>query len=132
MFIGYDTIQHNAVVLEATPQQIVKRFSKLFGRPVVVVGESIQEVGHIDLIVTPLRGRKVAVADSRAGARLAASAVDRQPDDVLDFETRCEQMYFGREDVTELTDRDGKKIIRPNVVGQTKAAISASLQIAPP
>ena len=43
----------------------------------------------------------------------------------------CEQMYFGREDVTELTDRDGKKIIRPNVVGQTKAAISASLQIAP-
>lgn len=131
VFIGYDTIQHNAVVLEATPQQIVKRFSKLFGRPVVVVGESIQEVGHIDLIVTPLRGRKVAVADSRAGARLAASAVDRQPDAVLDFETRCEQMYFGREDVTELTDRDGKKIIRPNVVGQTKAAISASLQIAP-
>ena len=131
VFIGYDTIQHNAVLLDSTPRSIVKRFSKLFGRPVTVVGKSSQAIAHIDLIVTPLSGRTVAVADSRAGARLAASAIDENPGGVHEFEARCEAMFFGREDVSELRDRDGNTLARPRVTGQTDEVISASLHLAP-
>jgi hypothetical protein len=131
VFIGHDTITYNAVLLDASPQAIVKRFSKLFGRPVTVVGTKSQSVGHIDLIVTPLGGHRVAVADSRAGARLAAAAIDGNPGLVQEFERSCEEMFFGREDVSELKDRDGNLLIRPKVSGQTDKVMAASLRIAP-
>ncbi len=131
VFIGHDTIAYNAVLLDASPQVIVKRFSKLFGRPVTVVGKTSQSVGHIDLVVTPLGAHRVAVADSRAGARLAAAAIDDNPGHVQEFEHSCEEMFFGREDVSELQDRDGNLLIRPKVSGQTNKVIAASLRIAP-
>lgn len=131
VFIGYDTITHNAVLLDESPKSIVRRFSKLFGRPVMVVGKSSQAVGHIDLIVTPLGDRRVAVADSRAGARLAAEAINDSPNKVQDFERQCEEMFFGREDVAELRDRDGNLLKRPNVHGQTDKVLAASLRLAP-
>ncbi|MGI9467078.1 MAG: hypothetical protein ACR2OA_08160 [Rubripirellula sp.] len=131
VFIGHDTITHNAVLLDASPQTVVTRFSKLFGRPVTVVGESSQAIGHIDLIVTPLGDHRVAVADSRAGARLAGAAIDENPRLVQDFEHRCEEMFFGRDDVSELQDRDGNLLLRPKVSGQTDKVMAASLRIAP-
>lgn len=81
VFIGFDTIERNAVLLEMTTERVKSRFSELFGRRVVVVGESSQGVGHIDLIVTPLSENRIAVADSRAGARLAAAAINQDPGD---------------------------------------------------
>lgn len=131
VFIGHDTIIYNTVLLDASPQAIVKRFSKLFGRPVTVVGKTSQTVGHIDLIVTPLGDHRVAVADSRAGARLAAAAIDETPGLVQEFEHDCEEMFFGREDVSELQDRDGNLLSRPKVRGQTDKVMAASLRIAP-
>jgi hypothetical protein len=131
VFIGYDTIQHNSVLLDSTPKSVVKRFSKLFGRPVTVVGESSQPIGHIDLIVTPLSGHRVAVADSRTGARLAATAIEENAGLVQEFESDCEQMFFGHEDVSELRDRDGNVLIRPRVTGKTDEVMAASLHIAP-
>ena len=131
VFIGYDTIHHNAVVLDSTPLSIIKRFSKLFGRPVTVVGESSQSVAHIDLIVTPLSGKCVAVADSRAGARLAAAEIDANPGLVQKFEQRCEEMFFGHVDVSELRDREGNTLARPEVAGRTEEVIRDSLRLAP-
>ncbi|MGI9443425.1 MAG: hypothetical protein ACR2N1_13215 [Rubripirellula sp.] len=131
VFIGHDTITYNTVLLDASPQAIVRRFSKLFGRPVTVVGKTSQTVGHIDLIVTPLGDHRVAVADSRAGARLAAAAIDETPGLVQEFEHGCEEMFFGREDVSELQDRDGNLLSRPKVRGQTDKVMAASLRIAP-
>ncbi len=131
VFIGYDTIHHNAVVLDSTPLSIIKRFSKLFGRSVTVVGESSQSVAHIDLIVTPLNGKRVAVADSRAGARLAAAEIDANPRLVQKFEQRCEEMFFGHVDVSELQDREGNTLARPEVAGRTEEVIRASLRLAP-
>ena len=131
VFIGYDTIAHNAVLLDTSQRAIVKRFSKLFGRPVTVVGQSSQPVGHIDLLVTPLGDKRVAVADSRAGARLAADAIGENPELVYEFECSCEEMFFGREDVSELQDRDGNLLVRPNVTGQTDKVMAVSLRLAP-
>ncbi|MAI32082.1 MAG: hypothetical protein CMM07_10475 [Rhodopirellula sp.] len=131
VFIGFDTITHNAVLLDASPKSIVKRFAKLFGRPVTVVGKSSQPIGHIDLIVTPLGENRVAVADSRAGARLAAAAIDENPGLVQTFERSCEEMFFGHKDVAELRARDGKFLLRPKVSGQTDHVMAASLRIAP-
>ncbi len=131
VFLGHDTVVHNAVRLDASPRAIVKRFEKLFGRPVTVVGKSSQSVGHIDLIVTPLGDKCVAVADSREGARLAAEAIDENPRLVHSFERSCEEMFFGREDVSELQDREGKILVRPNVSGQTDKVMAASLRLAP-
>ena len=131
VFIGHDTITHNAVLLDASPKSIEKRFAKLFGRPVTVVGKSSQAIGHIDLIVTPLGGGRIAVADSRAGARLAAAAINEHPMQVQEFERHCEEMFFGREDVSELRDRDGNILTRPKVTGQTDKVMAASLRIAP-
>ena len=131
VFIGYDTITHNSVLLGTATKSIVERFTKLFGRPVTVVGKSSQSIGHIDLIVTPLGDHRVAVADSRAGARLAAAAIDENPGLVQKFERSCEEMFFGHKDVSELRDRDGNSLVRPKVSGQTDKVMAASLLVAP-
>jgi len=131
VFIGFDTIERNAVLLEMTTQGVKDRFSKLFGRRVVVVGESSQSIGHIDLIVTPLSQNRIAVADSRAGARLAAAAIDRDPNAVQQFERQCETSFFGNAGVSELMDKEGNRIGRPDVIGRTSSVISASLRLAP-
>ena len=131
VFIGFDTIERNAVLLELTTERVKDRFSKLFGRRVVVVGESSQGVGHIDLIVTPLSENRIAVADSRAGARLAAAAIDQDPGGVQQFERQCEKNFFGTVEVSQLLDKEGNEILRPKVIGQTDSVISASLRMAP-
>ena len=131
VFIGFDTIERNAVLLELTTEGVKNRFARLFGRRVVVVGEFSQSVGHIDLIVTPLSESRVAVADSRLGARLAAAAIGEEPIKVQEFERQCELTFFGNAEVSELLDRDGNKISRPKVIGQTNSAIAASLRLAP-
>ncbi len=131
VFIGFDTIHHNALLLELSAGEVTQRFAKLFGRRVVVVGESRQSVRHIDLIVTPLSHQRIAVADSRAGAGLAAEAIRQEPALVREFERQCEKDFFGQDGVVELLDRDGNTISRPTVVGQTDATIASSLRLAP-
>jgi hypothetical protein len=130
VFIGFDTIERNAVLLEMTTERVKSRFSELFGRRVVVVGESSQGVGHIDLIVTPLSENRIAVADSRAGARLAAAAINQDPGGVQRFERQCEKNFFGTVEVSQLLDREGNEILRPKVIGQTVSVIPASLRLA--
>ena len=130
VLIGCDTIRHNASCLELSEEEVIRRFSKLFGRPVIVIGETKQVVGHIDLIVTPLGGRRMAVADSRTGAQLAAAAMVKAPKQVEAFERRCEEGFFGHANITQLQDRDGHEILRPEVSGRTESVIAASLQVA--
>ena len=131
VFIGFDAIHRNARLLELSADEVTKRFTKLFRRRVVVVGESRQSIRHIDLIVTPLSHQRIAVADSRAGAELAAEAVRQEPALVQKFERQCEKDFFGVDGVVELLDRDGNTIKRPTVVGQTAAAVASSLRLAP-
>ena len=131
VFIGFDTIQDNAASLDKSNAEVVGRFRKLFGRPVVVVGDVRQSVGHIDLIVTPLSQQRIAVADTRTGASLASAALQKNSALVDNFERQCEQQFFGHADVTELRDRDGQTISCPAVVGQTGSAIDFSLRLAP-
>ena len=130
VFIGFDTIQLNAVQLDLGFDGAVTRFEKLFGRPVVVIGDSNQSIGHIDLVVTPLSHQRFAVADSRAGAEIAKKSLNNNPRQVQDFEFQCERSFFGHEEIEELLDRDGNVLSRPRVVGRTKEVIESSLELA--
>ena len=64
-------------------------------------------------------------------ARLATEAIREKASLVSEFERQCEKRFFGHADVVQLLDRDGKKIRCPTVVGQTGAAITSSLRLAP-
>ncbi len=130
VFIGVDTIAMNAQLHQEERAEIKSRFEKLLGRPVVVVGQAEQTINHIDLIVTPLSGNRVAIADSRLGANLARQSMQNAPEEVSGFEKQCENMFFGREDITELSDLSGDSILRPVIVGQTANAIRSSLAVA--
>ncbi|HAY82398.1 MAG TPA: hypothetical protein DCY79_21530 [Planctomycetaceae bacterium] len=131
VLIGYDTIDLNVMRLSLTEAEVLRRFEKLFGRPVIVVGDEPQSVGHIDLIVAPLDDRRIVVADSRRGAELAEAALAEEPQQVEEFEMQCEQGFFGHAKIAQLQDRDGNEITRPDVHGETRSAIAASLQLAP-
>lgn len=131
VFIGCNTVHRNAQQLSLSEEEVAQRFAKLFGRPVIVVGAEQQVVGHIDLIVTPLGNRRIAVADSRLGARLAETALTEHPQQVALFERQCEEGFFGHAQITQLHDRDGNEILRPEVSGQTASVVEASLGMAP-
>lgn len=129
-FVGADTIAQNVQMHETSAKKVTAKFENLLGRPVIVVGESPQRVDHIDMVLTPLYGNKVCVADTRAGAAIANSALKQNPEQVLDFETDCEQSFFGRSDIYELFDRDGNRIERPRIVGKTIDAVRSSIDLA--
>ena len=61
-------------------EEIEERFSSLFRRTVVAIGNKTQEIGHIDLIVTPLADNQIAVADIRQGAKVAIRTLTQSPD----------------------------------------------------
>lgn len=130
VLIGYDTIALNAKLYETSFDDIESRFAELFGRPVITVGTESQAIGHIDLVVTPLAGKKIAIADSRAGAVLARTALQDAPGEIKQFEQACESNFFGRADITELADLSGKVIRRPQIVEQTQVSIEASVTAA--
>lgn len=130
VFTGIDTIKLNAEFLRETASQVHSRLEETFGRPLVVVGKGKQAIGHLDLVVTPLGGKRVAVADSRWGANLAQQAITVAPTAVRAFESACEEMFFGHPDIDQLTDRNGHRIDRPKTIDHTETAIHASLKVA--
>ncbi|MDB4564319.1 agmatine deiminase family protein [Mariniblastus sp.] len=130
VFIGFDTLDINSRVFETSIKEMEKRFSKLFGRTVVTIGNQSQEIGHIDLIVTPLSNNRIAVADSRQGAEVANRTLTQSPDRITRFERNCERGFFGNPTINALVDLEGNSIDCPKVVGQTKTAISDSRNLA--
>ena len=127
VLIGFNTISLNAELLEETASKIVSRFQKLFGRPVMVVGNQPQEINHIDLVITPLPGKRVAIADSRLGAAIAQKTLQTSREEMTRFEQACENNFFGREDITNLSDLSGNSINRPQILGQTQQNIQSSI-----
>ncbi|MDB4370960.1 agmatine deiminase family protein [Mariniblastus sp.] len=130
VFIGFDTISINSQVFNQSVEEIQKRFAKLFGRRVVTIGNETQDIGHIDLIVTPLSNNRIAVADSRLGAEIANRTLTQSPDRITRFERNCERGFFGDASINALVDVDGNSIDRPEVVGQTAIAIRDSHKFA--
>jgi hypothetical protein len=130
VFIGFNTIAVNSDLFNETSAVIKARFEKLFGRPVVVIGESMQEISHIDLIITPLPGNHIAIADSRLGAGIMQQALLNQPAAIRSFEQECENQFFGRADITTISDLSGESMHRPTVVHQTQPTIEASIAAA--
>lgn len=130
VFIGFDTLHVNSQVFDTTIEEIESRFSKLFGRTVVTVGDKTQEIGHIDLIVTPLADNQIAVADSRQGAKVVSRTLTQSPDRITRFERNCEKGFFGNPSIKKLVDSSGNSRDCPKVVGQTKTAIRDSHTLA--
>jgi len=131
VFVGADTIRYNTVHLGQPEHEVVEEFERQFGRTLYVVDRVPQVVAHIDLILTPLGGRVVALADSRWGARLAEQALAEDPGGVAAFERYCERMFLGHEDIAQVRNVEGGTIRSPTIVGRTSEAVAASLAIAP-
>lgn len=130
VFVGADTIRYNAVKLRKTDPDVVKAFQRELGRPVLVIGPVPQVVGHIDMMLTPIDGISIGVADPRWGAALVRRELTRNPAAVRAFEQRCEDYYFGNPHVHALRDAKGRLIKPPKVVGKTEAAVKDSQAIA--
>lgn len=130
VFTGMNTIQTNVAQLHETPDQIQQRFERTLGRPLIVVGENQPSVPHLDLIVTPLGKKRVAIADSRQGAELAEALMQTSAAEISNFERQCENLFFGRADIQQLQDVRGNCISRPELVNHTHRAVRASLLIA--
>ncbi len=130
VFTGMNTIQTNAARLQETSDQIRQRFERTFGRPLIVVGENRPSVTHLDLIVTPLGNKQVAIADSRQGAELAETLMQTSAAEISLFEKQCESFFFGHEQIQQLRDLEGNVISRPELFQQTPKTIQASRQLA--
>ncbi len=129
--IGAETIRHNAIRLDISDEEAVRRFQQELGRPVIVLGPLPQPVGHVDMVVTPLDEHHLALADPSVGARLAGQQLDAHPGQVRAFERSCEEQYFGDPRIQVLRDREGKEIRPQKIVGQTANAIKASREVGP-
>jgi len=128
--IGYDTIQQNALALKTEHSDIQSRFAREMNRPVVIVGNESQAIAHIDMIITPLGERKIAVADSRLGAQIVNKELLDNPNAIIGFERRCEKEFFGRGEIDRVELNGGGSIERPDVVGRTQPAVHNSEQLA--
>lgn len=131
VFVGGNTIRHNAIAEGLSDAVIAERFQQQLGREVIVVGPVPQPIGHIDLMLTPLGGGRLVLADPGEGARLVEENLAATPDQVREFEQRCETLYFGDPQVKQLVDEQGQVMRPPEVVGETVRAIEHSRQIAP-
>jgi hypothetical protein len=130
VFIGFDTIEKNMKNLQLESPVVVDRFAVEFGRPVVVVGEQKQTIGHIDMVFTPLGDNKVAVADSRLGASIVKESLASAPLQIERFERRCEKKFFGHPRISKVQLRGGGAISRPPLVGKTVQVLDESLALA--
>ena len=125
VLIGAMTIRYNAVRLEISDAEVVRRFEQELGTEVLVLGPLPQPVGHIDMAVTPLSADRLAVADPGEGARLAREQLDEHPDQVTVFERFCQEQYFGHASIRALHDREGK-LIHPATVVEVEPGEAAS------
>jgi hypothetical protein len=130
IFVGATTIRRNAAELGVAEPEVVVRFEEELGRPVLVVGPFPQPIGHIDMAMTPLGDRRIAVADAAAGARIAERALRDAPGSVEAFERGCEEAFFGDPAIRTLAGADGA-LEAPKVRGRTREMIRRSWAVAP-
>jgi hypothetical protein len=130
LFVGASLIRENTQDLGLSEAQVVERFASELGRPVLVVGRVPQPTAHIDLLLTPLGGGRVALADPARGAELAEVELERHPAAVRTFEEHAERHFFGHPALRSVTTPDGRTVQAPPVVGGTRRAIGESRQIA--
>lgn len=130
ILVGANTIRRNAIELALTEDEVVARFQEELGRPVLVVGPFPQPVGHIDMMITPLGKGRIAVADAKAGIRIAEDALANSPESVADFERYCEGQFFGHPSIGVVPGKDGQMISAPAVLGKTLEMIELSRSIA--
>lgn len=128
--IGNDTILQNVREGENDREKVIRDFEKQLGLDVVVVGQGVQSVGHIDLIVTPIGGNRVVVADTFWGAELMMTAIHEHPSQLTKFESQCEQQFFGDANIESLTDASGERINRPTMIGGAYHALRNSFLLA--
>ncbi|NNC87328.1 MAG: hypothetical protein HKN82_02580, partial [Akkermansiaceae bacterium] len=122
VFIGVNTILHNAELTGDSAAEVTRRFAAELGRKAMVIGPAPQPVGHIDLVLAPLGGRRVALADPGWGARLVRDLVARDPEAATAFEQECIDGFFGRKGIKGLLDKDGRPIDPPDILGHTRTA----------
>lgn len=123
VFVGAETIRWNAMKLGWSEVEVARAFERELGRTVLVLGPVPQPVGHIDMIVTPLSGRRLFVADAGWGAELAERELETNRAGVEAFERACEEYFFGDPGIQRLIDAEGQVIERPKVVGRTAEVI---------
>ena len=131
VFIGANTIRYNALELQISEIDVVLDFQKELGRRVLVIGPFPQPVAHIDMMLTPLGHKRVAVADANAGIRIAEQALTNDPESVANFEQFCEDNFFGHPSIKNLLGSEGQKITAPQVLGKTRDMIELSRNVAP-
>jgi hypothetical protein len=131
VLIGANTVRYNAAELDVAETEVVLRFEAELGRRVLVVGPFPQPVAHIDMAITPLGERRVAVADAAAGARIAERALETDPASVAAFETFCEEHFFGHPSIREIQRKGGATSAAPTVRGKTGEMIAKSREVAP-
>ena len=130
ILIGANTIRHNASELDVADAEVVLRFEQELGRRVLVIGPVPQPIAHIDMAITPLGGRRIAVADAAAGAAIAERALKENPASVTAFERWCEEHFFGDPAIRELTGIRGP-LTAPQVTGRTAEMVAKSKEVAP-
>ncbi|MDX1460681.1 MAG: agmatine deiminase family protein [Xanthomonadales bacterium] len=131
VLIGANTIRYNALKLELSEPEVVLRFEAELGRRVLVVGPFPQPIAHIDMMLTPLGGGRIAVGDSRMGAELAEAALRESPAEVEAFEEFCEDQFFGHPSIASVRGPDGELISAPEIRGKTGEMAEISRSIAP-
>lgn len=130
-FVGADAIARNARDLGLDDAQIARRFEGELGRPVVVIGPTPQPIGHIDMMLTPLGAGRIALADTAAGARIAAAQLASAPETVTAFEEGVEREFFGHPSLREIRTPSGSVVRAPEIRGHTADAIADSRLVAP-
>lgn len=131
ILIGANTIRFNAIELGLAEAEVAGRFQDELGRPVLVVGPVPQPVAHIDMMLTPLGDGRIALADAEEGARIAALALEAEPETVAEFERYCEKYFFGHPAIDAVMGKDGQTFAAPEVRGRTGDMIELSRTIAP-
>lgn len=131
VFIGANTIRHNAAELEISELEVAVQFEQELGRRVVVIGPVPQPVAHIDMVLTPIGSGEVVLADPAEGARIVAAALAADPASVAEFERNCETRFFGDPAITELAGKDRRTISPPQLDGRAAEMAQVSRSIAP-
>lgn len=130
VFVGANTIRFNALAKNLPEEEIARLFQDEFGKAVIVVGPAPQPIGHIDMMLTPLGGKRLMLADPGWGAALAQQDLDGNPQAVATFEQSSESNFFGLPEIIELKTPDGDKIRAPEIIGASRFAIEDSKAIA--
>jgi hypothetical protein len=131
VFVGANTIHHNARTLQLSETDIAAGFEQELGRKLLVVGPAPQPIAHIDMMLTPLGAGRVALADPAAGAAVVERLLREQPQAVAEFERSIMAGFFGHPAIRALDNPDGSEITAPQLQGQTAEMVAASQQLAP-